>query len=335
MKLLSNNTGISYYPFGMTMPKRSFKPADYRYGFGAHEKDDEVSGNGNHLSFGDYGYDPRLGRRWNVDPMLKDWESPFATFADNPIYYVDPNGLDWVHRTTNGVNEYYYDRKVRSQTDVDNKYGQDAGVSHIKDGTTFTAKNKNGDVNTYTFTNDSENNLYGTVADKDGNIMPNDQIIYGRDYTIFGTSDNSLNAETLHKNLFGSSYTGPNNPIDYNGNWSYQYNPKNRSEFYSIGHDKSYDAEGAVGIKGALLNTDVLSADWKLAGQNYLNYLNPTAPILDRGRSGATAVGFTLISIFKTLKYPIDKFIDGATDVYMEIEIRTQNMLMNPLNYYP
>jgi RHS repeat-associated protein len=67
----------------------------YTYGFNGIEKDDEVKGSGNHYSFGDYGYDPRIVRRWNVDPMthkLPDW-SPYAAFANNPIIYVDVNGL--------------------------------------------------------------------------------------------------------------------------------------------------------------------------------------------------------------------------------------------------
>ena len=86
---------INYYPFGMPMPGRSFSSENYRYGFGGHEKDDEVAGQGNHLSFGDYGYSPRIGRRWNVDPLIKEFPhiSPYAVFANNPIYYVDPNGL--------------------------------------------------------------------------------------------------------------------------------------------------------------------------------------------------------------------------------------------------
>ncbi|MDR1730048.1 MAG: LysM peptidoglycan-binding domain-containing protein [Prevotellaceae bacterium] len=80
-----------YYPFGMTMPGRSLS-GDYRYGFGGHEKDNEVSGDGNHLSFGDYGYDPRLGRRWNMDPILVPHESSYATFRNNPVVFSDPTG---------------------------------------------------------------------------------------------------------------------------------------------------------------------------------------------------------------------------------------------------
>ena len=39
-------------------------------------------------------YDGRLGRRWNVDPVSNSWESKYAAFANNPVYYNDPNGDD-------------------------------------------------------------------------------------------------------------------------------------------------------------------------------------------------------------------------------------------------
>jgi hypothetical protein len=39
-------------------------------------------------------YDARLGRRWNRDPIVHAWESAYATFSDNPIYYSDPSGLE-------------------------------------------------------------------------------------------------------------------------------------------------------------------------------------------------------------------------------------------------
>jgi hypothetical protein len=76
------------------MPGRQFSSNSYRYGFGGHEKDDEVKGTGNHLSFGDYGYDTRLGRRWRTDPLaheMPSW-SPYSTFLCNPIRYVDVDG---------------------------------------------------------------------------------------------------------------------------------------------------------------------------------------------------------------------------------------------------
>lgn len=48
--------------------------------------------------------DTRIGRWFNADPIKKHWESPYAGFANNPIYFVDPSGLDaegksWWQRT--------------------------------------------------------------------------------------------------------------------------------------------------------------------------------------------------------------------------------------------
>jgi hypothetical protein len=53
-----------------------------------------VKGNGNHYSFGDYGYDTRLGRRWNIDPA-KMWMpsySPYSVLGNNPNVYTDEDG---------------------------------------------------------------------------------------------------------------------------------------------------------------------------------------------------------------------------------------------------
>jgi hypothetical protein len=84
-----------YYAFGMIMPGRTYTSSTgYRYGFGGQEMDDEISGNGNSYTAEYWEYYSRLGRRWNLDPITKPWESRYATFGDNPIYYTDPNGLD-------------------------------------------------------------------------------------------------------------------------------------------------------------------------------------------------------------------------------------------------
>ncbi|MFN5850160.1 MAG: HNH endonuclease [Chitinophagales bacterium] len=37
-------------------------------------------------------YDARIGRRWNVDPVDKEWESPYLANSGNPIWYTDPDG---------------------------------------------------------------------------------------------------------------------------------------------------------------------------------------------------------------------------------------------------
>lgn len=46
-------------------------------------------------------YDSRLGRRWNTDPVVKVHESSYATFANNPMWFVDPLGSDTVEFVKN------------------------------------------------------------------------------------------------------------------------------------------------------------------------------------------------------------------------------------------
>jgi hypothetical protein len=66
----------------------------YRFGFNGMEKDNEVSGEGNSYTAEFWQYDSRLGRRFNVDPIFKEYESPYACFGNSPIIVIDPNGAD-------------------------------------------------------------------------------------------------------------------------------------------------------------------------------------------------------------------------------------------------
>ncbi len=110
--VLSSN---DYYAFGMIMPGRNFNSSEYRFGFNGQEKDDEISGVGNSYTAEFWQYDPRLGRRWNTDPVVKSWESSYACFAGNPIFMIDPNG--------DNADEWDYDVKNRSLTWVSDKGG--------------------------------------------------------------------------------------------------------------------------------------------------------------------------------------------------------------------
>jgi hypothetical protein len=89
------NTASAYYSFGSPMPGRSFTATGgYRFGFQGQEKDDEVYGEGNLNTAEFWEYDTRLGRRWNVDPVVKPWESGYAVMGNSPIALCDPLGLD-------------------------------------------------------------------------------------------------------------------------------------------------------------------------------------------------------------------------------------------------
>jgi RHS repeat-associated protein len=85
-------TANEYYPFGMQMPGRKYSQPNsaYRYGFNGQENSDEIAAGLTTAMY--WEYDSRIGRRWNVDPVDKDWESPYACFSNNPIWNLDSNG---------------------------------------------------------------------------------------------------------------------------------------------------------------------------------------------------------------------------------------------------
>ena len=92
-----------YYPFGYPIRTRT-NSSDYRFGFNGQEKDNEVYGNGNMYTAEYWQYDSRLGRRWNVDPIIKPSLSSFSTFANNPIYFMDIFGLDTIFYNKDWIN---------------------------------------------------------------------------------------------------------------------------------------------------------------------------------------------------------------------------------------
>jgi hypothetical protein len=66
----------------------------YKYSFNQQEKSTEIEPGGSSITAEFWQYDSRTGRRWNVDPILKEFESPYATFNNNPILNTDPDGAD-------------------------------------------------------------------------------------------------------------------------------------------------------------------------------------------------------------------------------------------------
>jgi RHS repeat-associated protein len=75
----------------MDLPGRNVG-TDYRYGMNGQEREREEFEGAYSADY--WGYDSRLGRRWEQDPVVKHWESPYSCFNNNPIYFADPSGLD-------------------------------------------------------------------------------------------------------------------------------------------------------------------------------------------------------------------------------------------------
>jgi hypothetical protein len=106
-----------YFPFGYPMPDRAKYLESYRFGFNGQESDNEVYGDKQSYTAEFWQYDTRLGRRWNIDPKGNPWESPYSTFAGNPILFSDPDGdfktkfSAWIYKVFHGNRgEIFYDK---------------------------------------------------------------------------------------------------------------------------------------------------------------------------------------------------------------------------------
>jgi hypothetical protein len=110
----------------MIEPGRKFVQGvkKYRYSINGQEKETELNEN---ITTAEYWeYDSRLGRRWNVDPVRKEYESPYMAFADNPIWLTDYDGADTTppkpaskYWYINNISEYKYNGKI-SDVPVEN-----------------------------------------------------------------------------------------------------------------------------------------------------------------------------------------------------------------------
>jgi RHS repeat-associated protein len=82
-----------YYPFGM-VARSVVSNNTYRYGFNGQEHEDNLTGGD--YDFGARIYDPRTGRWLAIDPLFRKYPgiSPYVAFADNPVYFTDPDGQE-------------------------------------------------------------------------------------------------------------------------------------------------------------------------------------------------------------------------------------------------
>ncbi len=140
-------------PFGSSINTRSYSAGSgFRFGFNTQEKDKEIYNNNETYTATFWEYDGRLGRRWNVDPVVKPWISPFASIGNNPLVKNDIWGLSDDDYTIkkDGTIEV---KKTDSKTDDFYKEGEDKPFAklekrQIKAGT---LKNEQGSTNKQSF----------------------------------------------------------------------------------------------------------------------------------------------------------------------------------------
>ena len=80
----------------MLLPGRHGNTNSYRYGFQGQEKDDELKGEGNSLNYTFRMHDPRVGRFFSTDPLVKSypWNSPYAFGENKVIAFIELEGLE-------------------------------------------------------------------------------------------------------------------------------------------------------------------------------------------------------------------------------------------------
>ena len=120
----------NYYPFGLLHRGYNSQVTGtlYPYGFGGKEQQAELDLNW--LDFGARNYDAALGRWMNMDMLAEVTYShnPYHFAFNNPIYFIDPDGLSaygsqMIVRHTgyydDGAGNIVYDPNVNSQKDLD------------------------------------------------------------------------------------------------------------------------------------------------------------------------------------------------------------------------
>ena len=88
-----------YSPFGVLLAERTVEGAFYRNGFQGQERDDEVKGEGNCWDFRYRGYNPRIGRFNQTDPLSAGYPSnnPYAFSENVVINALEFEGMEKVY----------------------------------------------------------------------------------------------------------------------------------------------------------------------------------------------------------------------------------------------
>ncbi|WP_046746318.1 RHS repeat domain-containing protein, partial [Kordia zhangzhouensis] len=117
------------YPFGLKHKgyNNQIVGRDHQYGYNGKEEQNEQG-----LVWQDYGarnYDVALGRWMNIDPLAEQMRrhSPYNYAFDNPIYFIDPDGMKPLANSEEEVDPV----KKKTKTDKEVKTVHDLGYTRV------------------------------------------------------------------------------------------------------------------------------------------------------------------------------------------------------------
>ncbi|WP_300094889.1 RHS repeat-associated core domain-containing protein [Flavobacterium sp.] len=165
MSILEEN---HYYPFGLKHSNYNvdkleireddnggefvvLEPVDrnkYQYKYNGKEYQDELG-----LNMYDYGarnYDPAIGRWMNIDPKAELYfsVSPYVYVDNNPLRYIDPNGMEIINGET-ARRERIESLNKGQKENIDTKYNGDMNMSRKDFSTKAEYKNYKESVSNY------------------------------------------------------------------------------------------------------------------------------------------------------------------------------------------